>query len=134
MERCQEHRPGGAGFRGSVEPKVFVSTPKVQKMRQMMTARNRKCSKQGSISGVCVEGIQGEKCPKDETLTILYSLSANTLTEKVSENPQKVQNVGQAQQVVAENKESGNPVEYFIKMLLKQCLKRNIMGIFIQRR
>ena len=30
--------------------------------------------------------------------------------------------------------ESGNPVKYFIKMLLKQCPKRNIMGIFIQRR
>ena len=25
MERCQEHRPGGAGFRGSVESEVFVS-------------------------------------------------------------------------------------------------------------
>ena len=99
-----------------------------------MTARNGKCSKQGSISGICVEGIQGEKCPKEETLTMLRRLSANTLTEKVSENPRKVQNVRQAQQVVAENKESGNPVEYFIKMLLMQCLKRNIMGIFIQRR
>lgn len=78
-----------------MEPEVFVSTPKVQKMRQMMTARNRKCSKQGSISGVCVEGIQGEKCPKEETLTIFCRLSANTLTEKVSESPPKVQNVRQ---------------------------------------
>ena len=43
-------------------------------------------------------------------------------------------NVRQAQQVVAENKESGNPVKYLIKMLLKQCPKRNIIGIFIQRR
>ena len=32
MERCQEHRPGGAGFRGSVESEVFVSTRKVQKL------------------------------------------------------------------------------------------------------
>ena len=74
---------------------MFVSTPKVQKMRQIMTARNGKCSKQESISGVCVEGIQDEKCSKEETLTILYGLSANTLTEKVSESPQKVQNVRQ---------------------------------------
>ena len=74
---------------------MFVSTQKVQKMRQIMTARNGKCSKQESISGVCVEGIQGEKCSKEETLTILRRLSANTLTEKVSESPPKVQNVRQ---------------------------------------
>ena len=73
-------------------------------------------------------------CPKEGTLVILYDLSANALTEKVSESPPKVQNVRQARQVVAENKGSGNPVKYFIKMLLKQCAKRNIMGIFIQRR
>ena len=75
---------------------MFVSTPKVQKMRQMMTARSGKCSKQGSISGVCVEGIQDEKCSKEETVTILCRLFANTLTEKVSESPKKVQNVRQA--------------------------------------
>ncbi len=60
MERCQEHRPGGAGFRGSVESEVFVSTRKVQKMRQIMTARDRKCSKQGSISRVYARCIQVE--------------------------------------------------------------------------
>lgn len=38
---------GGAGFRGSVESEVFVSTRKVQKMRQIMTARAGMCSKQG---------------------------------------------------------------------------------------
>ena len=47
MERCQEYRPGGAGFRGSVESEVFVSTRKVQKMRQIMTAWTGMCSKQG---------------------------------------------------------------------------------------
>lgn len=49
MKRCQEYRPGGAGFRGSVESEVFVSTRKVQKMRQIMTAWTGMCSKQGSI-------------------------------------------------------------------------------------
>ena len=131
MERRQEHRPGCTSFRGSVEPKVFVSTPKVQKMRQIMTARAGEVFKTGEyIKGVC-QVYSGEKV---ETLVILYGLSANTLTEKVSESPQKVQNVRQARQVVAENKGSGNPVKYFIKMLLKQCPERNIMGIFIQRR
>ena len=113
---------------------MFVSTPKVQKMRRIMTARDRKCSKQGDYMRLGVGSIQGEKCSKVGTLAILYGLSANALTEKVSESPRKVQNVRQARQVVAENKESGNPVKYFIKMLLKQCTKRNIMGIFIQRR
>ena len=74
---------------------MFVSTPKVQKMRQIMTAWDGKCSKQESISGVCVEGIQDEKCSKEETVTILCRLLVNTLTEKVSENPRKVQNVRQ---------------------------------------
>lgn len=55
---------------------MFVSTRKVQKMRQIMTARDRKCSKEG-------------------TLVILYDLSANALTEKVSENPLKVQKMRQ---------------------------------------
>ena len=41
-----------------------------------MTARDRKCSKEG-------------------TLVILYDLSANALTEKVSENPLKVQKMRQ---------------------------------------
>ena len=34
-------------------------------------------------------------CSKEGTLVILYDLSANALTEKVSENPRKVQNVRQ---------------------------------------
>ncbi|RGG77174.1 hypothetical protein DWW82_07665 [Clostridium sp. AF17-2] len=68
---------------------MFVSTPKVQKMRQIMTARNGKCSKQESISGICVEGIQGEKCSKKETLAILCRLSANALTEKCLKVPKK---------------------------------------------
>ena len=67
----------------------------MQKVSQIKTVQDRKCSKQGSISGVCVEGIQDEKCSKEETLTILYGLSANTLTEKVSENPLKVRKMRQ---------------------------------------
>lgn len=59
-----------------MESEVFVSTRKVQKMRQIMTARDRKCSKEG-------------------TLVILYDLSANALTEKVSENPLKVRKMRQ---------------------------------------
>lgn len=35
-------------------------------------------------------------CSKEGTLVILYDLSANALTEKVSENPRKVQNVRRA--------------------------------------
>ena len=73
-------------------------------------------------------------CPKRGTLPILYGLSANVLAQKVSESPPKVQNVRQAPLVVAENKGSENSLKYFIKMLLKQYPKRNIMGIFIQRR
>ena len=61
MERCQEYRPGGAGFRGSVESEVFVSTRKVQKMRQIMTAWAGMCSKQGDYVRVCVGSIQVEK-------------------------------------------------------------------------
>lgn len=90
-----------------------------------MTVRAGMCSKQGSISRVYARCIQ---------VGNVFKSGNNTLTEKVSESPPKVQNVRQARQVVAENKGSGNPVKYFIKMLLKQCAKRNIMGIFIQRR
>ena len=61
MERCQEHRPGCTRFRGILEREVFVSTPKVQKMRQIMTARNGKCSKQGDYMRLGVGSIQGEK-------------------------------------------------------------------------
>ena len=60
MERCQEHRPCRARFRGILGRKVFVSTRKVQKMRQIMTTRDRKCSKQGSIAGMCARCIQVE--------------------------------------------------------------------------
>ena len=59
----------------------------MQKMRQIMTARNGKCSKQERISGVCVEGIQGKKCLKEENLTILCRLSANTMTKKCLKAP-----------------------------------------------
>ena len=45
----------------ALEPKVFESTQKVQKMRQMMTARIGKCSKQGDYVMVCIGSIQVEK-------------------------------------------------------------------------
>ena len=82
-------------LKAAKQREVFVSTRKVQKMRQIMTVRNGKCSKQGDYMRLGVGSIQGEKCSRMETLTILYGLSANTLTEKVSESPPKVQNVRQ---------------------------------------
>ena len=53
---------------------MFVSTPKVQKMRQIMIAQTGKCSKQGDYVRVFIGSIQ---------------------VEKVSERTRKVQNVRQ---------------------------------------
>ena len=41
----QEYRPGSTGFRGILESGVFVSSPKVQKMRQKMTTQSKKVFK-----------------------------------------------------------------------------------------
>ena len=54
MERCQEHRPGGAGFRGSVESEVFVSTRKVQNVRQLITQIRQKVFQKGAFPAVII--------------------------------------------------------------------------------
>ena len=74
---------------------MFVSTRKVQKMRQIMTARAGMCSKQGSIAGMCARCIQVGNVFKRGNFGYTLGLSANALTEKVSENPLKVRKMRQ---------------------------------------
>ena len=56
-----------------------------------MTARNGKCSKQESISGICVEGIQGEKMfkKKENSSHTLQGYLPMHLTEKCLKVPKK---------------------------------------------
>ena len=75
--------------------KVFVSTRKVQKMRQIMTTRDRKCSKQGSIAGMCARCIQVENVFKRGNFGYTLRPICQCSDRKVSENPLKVRKMRQ---------------------------------------